>query len=81
MEWQPIETAPKDGVWILVSCPEKIGNVQGTGMAIARAAPHELSGWEMDNYDSLGWTPLFNAPTHWMPLPEPPDNTTARKEG
>jgi hypothetical protein len=71
-EWQPIETAPKDGTRILVvDC----GFVQ-----IAR--------WdeEFDNYNDRQGVPAWATfacddgfyseyaenPTHWMPLPEPP---------
>jgi len=59
-EWQPIETAPKDGTMILVCWA-------GSGM-------HPIvSRWLLR---SMAWTHPFNKPvnppTHWMPLPEPP---------
>lgn len=53
-QWQPIETAPRDGTEIL-------GYREGLGTWIVN--------WDPDEQDfSPGWTP-----THWMPLPEPPD--------
>ena len=63
IQWQPIETAPKDGTDIL--CYErghpKIPEDNGF-MAVA----HWSNGtW---SEDVSGWV----EPTHWMPLPEPP---------
>ena len=79
MEWQPIETAPKDET-ILVYGNAKTGDQAefGQTMAVAKYA--------MDyNFVNLGSRPLFIYavghetkidkyiwPSHWMPLPEPP---------
>lgn len=64
-EWQPIETAPKDGTPILVACPYSSGvaveNVRWIDRPRAR-------GWRFHNYGPA----LGVQPTHWMPLPEPP---------
>ncbi len=65
--WQPIETAPKDGTPILIfsaerctSCPPKTA-----GMGTA----YWCGGyWGITNQ----FYPLRHKPTHWMPLPEPP---------
>jgi len=60
-EWQPIETAPKDGVTILVWDGEAFDLClwsDSEGFINATA-------WDDDEYASL-------APTHWMPLPEAP---------
>jgi hypothetical protein len=55
-EWQPIDTAPKDGTDVLIFCDDEIviGSFAG-GM------------WWFDQirYEK-------HAPTHWMPLPAPP---------
>ena len=72
MEWQPIETAPKDGT----------GHVRGlwvhsakTGKAIYWEA---IAGYVNDDGDFVDHD--SNAPwraddyTHWMPLPAPPDS-------
>ena len=60
MEWQPIETAPKDGTAILAwdgICIECIKFRGGLWVTT----------WEHDEeYSELG------GPTHWMPLPAPP---------
>ena len=59
--WQPIETAPKDGTWIMTYCP-----------ALSVASYPTVVFWDD------GWVPPGNdlsevEPTHWMPLPAPPD--------
>ncbi len=60
LEWQPIETAPKDGTPLLIAFRNK-------EVAIA---PWSKSGpMEVTPQLDLGWTA-----THWMPLPEPPEN-------
>ena len=66
MEWQLIETAPKDGTPIIV-----YPNIDVT-----------FWGYTKDDSDPYGWvgsysytTDDFNtlSPTHWMPLPAPPE--------
>jgi hypothetical protein len=60
MEWQPIETAPKDGSDFLVF----IANGKITiGRYIAGS---HFAGDSLGNGDTL--------PTHWMPLPPKPSN-------
>jgi hypothetical protein len=71
-EWQPIETAPKDGRRILVFEPE----FQTGGVVM------EASWWDAWNDDEshTGWMPanlderdgFYLFPTHWMPLPASP---------
>lgn len=59
-QWQPIETAPKDGPEILVVC--------STGIDVAHwntCCDHE-DGWENTSDEAVGCL------THWMPLPNPP---------
>lgn len=68
-EWQPIETAPKDGTQVLIT--------DGTGLCA-------VASWEdyaAELYDGVGWRDagdmgwggtVYHAPTHWMPLPSPP---------
>lgn len=75
-EWQPIETAPKDGRSILVfgwpSNLEVNGNVL---VSYKRAAIYSASWDEIDEAFCLSggsWLGPFVKPTHWMPLPEPP---------
>lgn len=59
--WRPIETAPRDGTMILVGrWDQGLATVYGDHWA------EDPGCW----YDSSG---LFE-PTHWMPLPEPPED-------
>ena len=63
MEWQPIETAPKDGTWVFLYVP-------GHGPTRAK--------WSRLVSGVYGWTShqsgnYISRATHWMPLPEPPE--------
>lgn len=71
MEWQPIETAPKDGTEVL-GCEEvritTAGHKVGGHVFIAHFVKDEfyIGKWIS--------TSGFVQPTHWMPLPTPPNN-------
>ncbi len=80
MEWQPIETAPKDGTWILA-----INNRRNQAVIIWRDDAFDEGdpdrtrgegGWIhpfTTGYRSTFWNGgCGSVPTHWMPLPEPP---------
>jgi hypothetical protein len=65
MEWQPIETAPKDGTWVLV--------IDETDGAVEIAQWSVFFGrWKLNGYGLF-----FDNPTYWIPLPSPP--TTGEK--
>lgn len=61
MEWQPIETAPKDGttIWCLDAIYGKPWHYECIWNAIE---------W----YHGFGTAWPDAKPTHWMPLPPPP---------
>jgi len=65
-QWQPIETAPKDGTEILVFHPER--NEQ--------FVCYLKEGYWMFAPDAA----LATDPTHWMPLPNPPPATPPKRE-
>lgn len=78
-EWQPIETAPKDGTWIMVAGTVWAGEVGG----VARNANPEVSianytsgksDYPGDWWNEAGgdYYATWCQPTHWMPLPPPP---------
>jgi hypothetical protein len=69
--WQPIETAPKDGVHVLLGRFPEVGN------GVTHIGHCAVDWWRQhkDAAGYLGWG-KFNAtywpPTHWMPLPAAP---------
>lgn len=76
MKWQPIETAPKDGTTVLLYRPTAL-----------RWCVVDKGRWETQKYHSKP-SPYWSSdqklptvaeqrswePTHWMPLPEPPES-------
>jgi hypothetical protein len=73
MEWQPIETAPKDGtiIWLWGTCessPQARPHVGCEDMETGFWVPH---GWYSNNGNY--W---IVEPTYWQPLPEPPKEKT-----
>jgi hypothetical protein len=78
LAWQPIETAPKDGTPILIAGGTYAddwppGANPFSGVTIA-------SFDRMETADEFAWQGekqahdvyRYHAPTHWMPLPPPP---------
>lgn len=78
MELQPIETAPKDGTDILVFA--EVATVWVAHIAWWRGKDEDLGfgdedvGWWSYTRGSVSQELLdsFQAPTHWMPLPDLP---------
>lgn len=74
--WQPIETAPKDGTWVLLSGCDILYGWDGdsTPGAVVGQYTELLNGrhirprWQFAWYDS-GYYGEYEHPTHWMPLP------------
>ena len=58
-EWQPIETAPKDGSFILLATPK--GRIADGFWSLV--------------YGVWSWPYVKVEPTHWMPLPTPPERS------
>ena len=66
--WQKIDTAPKDGTWVLLA-GGKDGGWGPTG-------PCVVGFWYEGDwcycYWDDGWRSAYTDPTHWMPCPEAP---------
>lgn len=60
-EWQPIETAPKDGEMVLLFVPLKHNGKFHMG-----AYRFDNGHWWTDSHT------FVSNPSHWMPLPKPP---------
>jgi hypothetical protein len=64
--WRLVETAPKDGTWILLGWFELSGQTM-----------REVAFWHStkkvwcQTHRAFG-KEIYQQPTHWMPLPEPP---------
>lgn len=82
MDWRPIETAPKDGTWILLGGtaieaqdwfepgPEGYPIRSEYGNA---EVPMSIARWSEKSWRDQ-WDDYYGpqCPTHWQPLPEPP---------
>ena len=72
--WQPIETAPKDGTWVVLFTAE--GGVQcGYWGATYFGSDHS---WIQYGHRS-DYEEVEGIPTHWMPLPPPPSNEEPKR--
>lgn len=65
--WNPIETADKDGLHVLLWSPSTFSKV-----------PQFIGYWRASDFEGSEGVWLSTAgtllrPTHWMPLPEPPE--------
>ena len=67
-EWQPIETAPKDGTSIILHIQKHNETYYD-----CKWGPYGFETYEWDG-ESYDWSPILSSAslTHWMPLPEPP---------
>ena len=79
MEWQPIETAPKDGTPFLAFSADAFYEpregalgLKSTPMLVMAWLPSGAHPYPCD--DAGDWHDFHNYdPTHWMPLPTPPE--------
>jgi hypothetical protein len=70
MNWQLIETAPKDGTPILLYSPDAIEPGVFIGMYLQFEG--EAEGEWFDYWREDGCHPIEVGITHWMPLPKTP---------
>jgi hypothetical protein len=68
--WQPIETAPKDEVRLILFNPDEHGEYMGSWSVQTGAYYEQLGGWQYDG-ESVAYGNAHQ-PSHWMPLPAPP---------
>lgn len=84
MEWQPIETAPRNGASVLIYMPEASRQkVREASWATPwDGAPDDQCYWMTPiGPAGRGYTILPVAVTHWMPLPAPPLPDNAKLSG
>ena len=62
-QWQPIETAPKDGTSVLVC---RVNTKPEAAVQPIR------TDWWSNHYEQWMKSNAYSQPTHWMPLPPPP---------
>lgn len=94
-EWQPIETAPKDGTRVLLTAriwaQEWNGLFDTDATDFPNATPPSCAfrqrkcgpvyeGFWSEKHSETGWFSynsyeFLKPPTHWMPLPEPPEES------
>jgi len=75
-EWRPIETAPKDGgahILLYGSCTQQTQDLQLPKLPIAFSGYWDTLDEAWCSTASTWLGPFFD-PTHWMPLPEPPED-------
>ena len=71
-EWQPIETAPRDGTSILGFRPgDTFSGHMITAIYWCGSSPVDSGWWALCEAGDHSASDEFD-PTHWMPLPEPP---------
>lgn len=71
MSWRPIDTAPKDSRSRLVFCPSNLCVfLVCWGTHFGDKPEDDEPSWMIFGGNN---TPLYTKPTHWMPLPEPPN--------
>ena len=78
MQWLPIETAPRDGTWVLL-CGGKTDSseyhknktrpVVGQWTNWLNGQKYDKGRWQFAWYDG-GYYGEYEGPTHWMPLPD-----------
>lgn len=75
MDWQPIETAPKDGTTVLLFSNKNGLNWNVVGYGFWEGGEDIISGWISFGFTEPAGNLGLAAPSHWMPLPAPPKDT------
>ena len=79
--WLPIATAPRDGTWVLLfggTCNDDEGD--NDNRPVSGQWTNDLNGttgpygrWQFAWYEG-GYYGAYKEPTHWQPLPTPPQS-------
>ena len=74
MKWQPIETAPRDGTPIIlyIHWCRKVRTGHYSNKSGTITTPRWIVHWTENNK-----TKVAMEPSHWIPLPEPPEDVIA----
>lgn len=77
MNWQPIETAPRDGTWFLVWMPHDRKHDLPRLAHWTLWSTYDRNGWRLATEPSFVFSGCGPTPPPtvgmWHPLPEPPD--------
>lgn len=68
--WRPIETAPKDGTHFLAYGPAAY-EARMVMAVMSWVKPYNM--WAMSHVGGWEYDEDLQDPSHWMPLPEPPE--------
>lgn len=74
MNWQPIDTATKDGSWLLLKGGKQNGVYEESEhrlppVYVCRWSSVFDGWWEVGCEWDDGFNTAYDNPTHWMPLP------------
>jgi hypothetical protein len=79
MKWKSIDSAPKDGTWLLLGGGSFFDEKDGAGVrkpAVARwvsiGPEYDYYGWLIAEREGGYNNVTYEHPTHWMPIPSPP---------
>jgi len=76
MEWQPIETAPKDGTRVLLAGGKMFCEALDCYVMSPLSAQWDVDIWLVAGTEGGYVCADVQEPTHWMPLPLPPSEAT-----
>lgn len=76
-QWQPIETAPRDGTELLGLFPYYTSAIEGGSVWVMRWNDEKFRPNPKPHFEASGWVwgvqdQRRKQPTHWRPLPPPP---------
>lgn len=72
-EWQPIETAPRDGTEFIALSPKGVSRCKWADVDWDEHPLGRVYKWWINPDDEFWFEDgPHDAPTHWMPLPNPP---------